>query len=32
MDSLSDDFAAPAKNVDWYTNWLYDFREELQER
>jgi hypothetical protein len=29
LDSLSDDFPRLARNVDWYTNWLYDFRDVL---
>jgi N-formylglutamate amidohydrolase len=29
LDSLSDEFPMLIKNVDWYTNWLYDFREIL---
>jgi hypothetical protein len=32
LDSLSDKFAAQARNVDWYTNWLYDFRDLLDNR
>ncbi|MFH1010784.1 MAG: N-formylglutamate amidohydrolase [bacterium] len=32
IDTLSDDFAALAQNVDWYTNWLYDFRDILGNR
>lgn len=28
-DSLSDRFPALARNVDWYTDWLYDFRDLL---
>ncbi|MGB8951162.1 MAG: N-formylglutamate amidohydrolase [Candidatus Aminicenantales bacterium] len=30
LDSLSDYFHTLVKNVDWYTNWLYDFRDQLQ--
>ncbi|HUT66995.1 MAG TPA: N-formylglutamate amidohydrolase [Dehalococcoidales bacterium] len=26
IDSLSGDFPELMRNVDWYTNWLYDFR------
>jgi hypothetical protein len=29
LDSLSDDFSTLMRNVDWYTNWLYDFRDIL---
>jgi len=29
LDSLSDDFPGLIRNVDWYTNWLYDFRDLL---
>lgn len=29
LDSLSDDFPALIRNVDWNTNWLYDFRDFL---
>jgi N-formylglutamate amidohydrolase len=29
LDSLSDDFPDLIKNVDWHTNWLYDFRDLL---
>ena len=29
LDSLSNDFPRLMKNVDWYTNWLYDFRDML---
>jgi len=29
MESLSAEFSALAQNVDWYTNWLYDFRDLL---
>lgn len=32
LDSLSDRFPELARNVDWYTNWLYDFRDLLQNR
>ena len=32
LDSLSDQFARLARNVDWYTNWLYDFRDLLGNR
>jgi len=30
LESLSDRFPALVQNVDWYTNWLYDFRDLLQ--
>jgi len=29
IDSISDDFSKLTRNVDWYTNWLYDFRDIL---
>lgn len=29
LDSLSDDFPRLMRNVDWCTNWLYDFRDIL---
>jgi hypothetical protein len=29
LDSLSSDFPRLLRNVDWYTNWLYDFRDIL---
>jgi hypothetical protein len=29
IDSISDDFSKLMRNVDWYTNWLYDFRDIL---
>lgn len=29
LGSVSDDFARLMRNVDWYTNWLYDFRDIL---
>jgi hypothetical protein len=32
LDSLSDDFPALIRNVDWNTNWLYDFRDFLGNR
>ena len=32
MDALSEDFPTLAQNVDWYTNWLYDFRDILRNR
>jgi hypothetical protein len=32
MQALSKDFAALSENVDWYTNWLYDFRDILDNR
>ncbi|MBN2062877.1 MAG: N-formylglutamate amidohydrolase [Deltaproteobacteria bacterium] len=32
MESLSEDFPILAQNVDWYTNWLYDFRDMLGNR
>jgi ABC-type bacteriocin/lantibiotic exporter with double-glycine peptidase domain len=28
LESLSERFPALVQNVDWYTNWLYDFRED----
>jgi len=31
-EHLSEDFARLAQNVDWYTNWLYDFRDILENR
>ena len=32
LESLSGDFFALVQNVDWYTNWLYDFRDILSNR
>jgi hypothetical protein len=32
LDSLSDDFQGLIRNVDWYTNWLYDLRDILDNR
>lgn len=32
LESLSEDFFILAQNVDWYTNWLYDFRDMLSNR
>ncbi len=32
MNTLSENFAVLAQNVDWYTNWLYDFRDILNNR
>jgi hypothetical protein len=32
MDALSEDFPTLVQNVDWYTNWLYDFRDILRNR
>ncbi len=32
MEALSEDFTTIVKNVDWYTNWLYDFRDILGNR
>lgn len=32
LDALSDDFPILAQNVDWYTDWLYDFRDILGNR
>lgn len=32
QDSLSRRFAQLARNVDWYTDWLYDFRDLLDNR
>jgi hypothetical protein len=29
IEDLSEDFPVLARNVDWYTNWLYDFRDIL---
>jgi len=29
LDSLSDEFPSLARNVDWYTHWLYDFEDIL---
>ncbi len=30
LDSLSNEFPMLMSNVDWYTNWLYDFRDILR--
>jgi len=30
LESLSERFPSLVQNVDWYTNWLYDFRDLLQ--
>jgi hypothetical protein len=32
LDDLTDEFSALIKNVDWYTQWLYDFRDILANR
>lgn len=32
LESLSERFPALIRNVDWYTNWLYDFRDVLENR
>lgn len=32
LDMLSDGFPRLLRNVDWYTNWLYDFRDLLDNR
>jgi hypothetical protein len=32
LESLSERFPALVQNVDWYTNWLYDFRDLLNKR
>jgi hypothetical protein len=32
LDCLSEDFFSLVQNVDWYTNWLYDFRDFLGNR
>jgi N-formylglutamate amidohydrolase len=32
LESLSDQFPRLVRNVDWYTNWLYDFRDLLDNR
>ncbi|MFW3145313.1 MAG: cysteine peptidase family C39 domain-containing protein [Thermoplasmatota archaeon] len=31
-ESLSDDIKKLSRNIDWYTNWLYDFRDILDNR
>jgi len=31
-EDLSDDFSALLRNIDWYTQWLYDFRDILGNR
>lgn len=32
LESLSERFPEMVRNVDWYTNWLYDFRDFLDNR
>lgn len=32
LESLNEQFPALAQNVDWYTNWLYDFRDFLDNK
>ncbi len=32
LESLSNKFPEMVRNVDWYTNWLYDFRDILDNR
>jgi N-formylglutamate amidohydrolase len=32
LESLSERFPMLVQNVDWYTNWLYDFRDLLENR
>jgi predicted double-glycine peptidase len=32
LEDLTDEFSALLKNVDWYTQWLYDFRDILGNR
>jgi hypothetical protein len=32
LESLSESFPEMVRNVDWYTNWLYDFRDLLGNR
>ncbi len=32
LEDLSEDFFAMASNVDWFTDWLYDFRDLLDNR
>lgn len=32
LEDLTDDFTALLKNVDWFTEWLYDFRDILGNR
>lgn len=32
LSSLAEDFPLLAQNVDWYTDWLYDFRDCLEAR
>jgi predicted double-glycine peptidase len=32
LEDLTDDFSALIKNVDWHTQWLYDFRDILGNR
>jgi predicted double-glycine peptidase len=32
LEDLTDEFSALIKNVDWYTQWLYDFRDILANR
>ncbi|HRS84010.1 MAG TPA: N-formylglutamate amidohydrolase, partial [Smithellaceae bacterium] len=32
LEDLTEEFTALLKNVDWYTQWLYDFRDILGNR
>ena len=32
LEDLTEDFTALLKNVDWFTQWLYDFRDILGNR
>ncbi|MDH7513777.1 MAG: N-formylglutamate amidohydrolase [Clostridiales bacterium] len=32
LESLNEKFPALVQNVDWYTNWLYDFRDFLDNK
>ena len=32
LESLSERFPSLVQNIDWYTNWLYDFRDLLENR
>ncbi len=32
LEDLADEFSALVRNVDWYTQWLYDFRDILANR
>jgi N-formylglutamate amidohydrolase len=32
LESLSEQFPSLLQNVDWYTHWLYDFRDILSNR